>query len=577
MKSIFSFILTLCCFQVVLAQSLPEGYSPCPVSDLQGVWSQEGGANTVILSFTTPTKMTDGNRTKDMSAEITKIVVERSITIQSTYTIVGTIDNPKKGEKLTFKDEQVPYGYYDYKVNVYVGDNSDFSYPISVIVGEVPSDFADDAFTAVTNPENDFQVILSVRLPEFNTSGAPISMPFTKLEFGEMTNSAVMFEPVVFYTETDKDLLKPGNVVKYTTYAGDAKHTYTAKLYTEAGGNWPASVFYFAGPDVPANVINIKVEEAEGGYQVSWDAPLRGLNGGNIGDVKDITYTISRNGDEYGMKSVVLANKTSERSIFDNVDFTEETKLSYNITPYNANGEGNSISSRSILVGPASQIPYVESFDHKVGNNPSIADHKTWSKETTNSYGFCAWNYTEAGTYLYNNTYVDPHNGTGMVYAYYDNWMNNNTVDTFTSGYIDLSSTADPKLTFWLYQLPIANCASELKVQLLVSQEVVDLYTVNIGKVEKEGWIKHEISLPSKYAKNDCRLRFVASSIGQKEEAEFSSIALDDITVTDASATAILNINKDVKERVFGLDGISKERANEGLNIINGKKVLIKK
>lgn len=576
MKSIFSFILTLCCFQVVLAQSLPEGYSPCPVSDLQGVWSQEGGANTVILSFTTPTKMTGGNRTKDMSAEITKIVVERSITTQSTYSVVGTIDNPKKGEKLTFKDEQVPYGYYDYKVNVYVGDNSDFSYPISVIVGEVPSDFADDAFTAVTNPENDFQVILSVRLPEFNTSGAPISMPFTKLEFGEMTNSAVMFEPVVFYTETDKDLLKPGNVVKYTTYAGDAKHTYTAKLYTEAGGNWPASVFYFAGPDVPANVINIKVEKAEGGYQVSWDAPLRGLNGGNIGDVNDITYTISRNGDEYGMKSVELAKKISERSIIDDVEFSEETKLSYNITPYNTNGEGNSISSRSILVGPAAQIPYVETFDHKIGNNLSIADHKTWSKETTNSYGFCAWNYTEAGTYLYNNTYVDPHSGSGMLYAYYDNWMNNNTVDTFTSGHIDISASSDPILSFWLYQLPITNCASELKVQLLVSQEEVDLYSVNIGKVENEGWTKHEVSLPSHYAKSDCRLRFVASTISESSTAEFCSIALDDITVADSSSTAIHNINIEGKDQIFDLNGIRRNSPTDGLYIINGKKVIRK-
>lgn len=576
MKSIFSFILTLCCFQVVLAQSLPEGYSPCPVSELQGVWSQEGSSNTVILSFTTPTMMTDGNRSKDMSAEITKIVVQRSITTQSTYTVVGTIDNPKKGEKLTFKDEQVPYGYYDYKVNVYVGENSDFSYPISVIVGEVPSDFADDAFSAVTNPDNDFQVILSVRLPEFNTSGAPISMPFTKLEFGEMTNSAVMFEPVVFYTETNQDLLKPGNLVKYTTYAGDAKHTFTAKLYTEAGGNWPASVFYFAGPDVPSNVINIKVEKTEGGYQISWDAPLRGLNGGNIGDVKDITYTISRNGDEYGMKSVVLANKTSERSIFDNVDFTEETKLSYNITPYNANGEGNSISSRSILVGPASQIPYIESFDYKVGNNPSIADHKTWSKETTNSYGFCAWNYTESGTYLYNNTFVDPHSGSGMLYAYYDNWMNNNTVDTFTSGYIDISSSADPILSFWLYQLPIANCASELKVQLLVSQDVVDLYAVNIGEAEKEGWKKHEISLPSQYAKNDCRLRFVASTISESATSEFCSIALDDITVTDSYSTAIHNINIEGKDQIFDLNGIRRNSPTDGLYIINGKKVIRK-
>ena len=578
MKRIYSLLVAaILSIGVGLAQELPQGYSPCSVQDLEGVWTKaEDGSNTVTLSFVTPTNMVDGNwETKEMDAEITKITIGRSISVQAEYRTVGTINNPQKGEAITFEDKNVPYGNYDYLVTVYVGKTSDFSYPIPVIVGEVPADFDDDAMTYSFDPENETRVILSVRLPELNSFGEPITMPYTKLEFGEM--NPVLFTPVVMYTEEDEELLVPGQVVQYAVgYSGDGLHTYTAQVYTESGGNWPTTVNVFVGKDQPGRVQNIQVVPGEGGLMISWEAPARGMNGGNMGNIEDITYTVVRGGNENDANSVVVAKNIKEYSVFDKVEFTEETKFVYVITASSPYGEGYPKSSHELIMGPASKLPYTESFDVQNEYGNVSAEHPSWTRSTNSIYGYCAWNYGVNGTYMYDNTFINPHNGYGMMYAYYDNWMNHGTWDAITSGNIDFSDCAEPELSFWMYQIPVRKCGTELKVQVSNEEGFNDLLIMNVGDVEEAGWYKITLSLEALKGVAEGRIRFVATSLSNDPEALFCSVAIDEITIKDNAAESIEQITTTENNVIYDLNGQRVSKMQKGIFIVDGKKVIIK-
>lgn len=113
MKRISTLLFSLLTVISASAQ-LPSGYNPCSVSNFTAEWvvSPEG-SNNVVLSFSAPTQMMRYDMNlydyvyADMDADITKIVVQRSVGETYSFSPVSTIESPTKGEAYSVVDEGV--------------------------------------------------------------------------------------------------------------------------------------------------------------------------------------------------------------------------------------------------------------------------------------------------------------------------------------------------------------------------------------------------------------------------------------------------------------------------------------
>ncbi len=554
------------------AQQLPEGYIPCPVTDFSAVWVNADGKNNVEISFAAPTEMiSEMDYTKaELSAPITKIELMRSVSNMGDYQTIATFGYPVAGETLTWTDKNLAYGAYDYMAHVYVDEAMDWANPETVIVGQLPADIEYGEFTATADETDPYKVTLEVTLPSMNSLYEPLTMPITKVVFGEY--GPMSFEPDVIYTEENAEVLVPGQKVQYViNKATNGAHTYTAQVYTEAGSNWPATCDIFIGNDQPGMAQNIVAEVTDKGIVVTWEAPTEGLNGGDQGDPANFTYTVKRGADEYDANAVVIAENIKELTVTDNTEFTEETKFVYIVTVTSPYGEGYAASSNEVIVGPAAQLPFEENFDVALdawGN--TTTQHSTWSKDF--SGWFCAWQIGQE-TYI-NDIMVKPHSGAGLLYAYYNSWGETHQWDSFTSGSIDLTKAETPVITFWLYD--VAQGGSDVTLQIQTSTDGIEFttaQTIALGNATENGWC--EVTVPADALKGAERgkVRFLSEAEG----SNCIPVVIDDILVKDANATGITGISAASRiNAVYNLAGQRVDQNAKGIVIINGKAILKK-
>lgn len=553
-------------------QQLPEGYVPCPVNDFAATWVDADGKNNVQISFVAPTDMiSEWDYTKsELSAPITKIELMRSISNQGEYETIAIFGYPASGDTLTWTDKNLAFGSYDYMAQVYVDEAIDWASSETVIVGQIPADLDPEAFTATIDETDPYKVTLEVTLPELNSLYESLTMPITKVEFGEL--GPMSFEPEVIFTEDAEEVLVPGTKLQYVIdHATDGMHTYTVQVYTQAGGNWPAICELFIGKDQPGRAQNIVAEVTENGILVTWEAPTEGLNNGDQGDPADFTYTVMRGASEYDANAIVIAEATKELSILDDTEFTEESKFVYIITVKSPYGEGYPTTSNEIVVGPASQLPYSENFDvpfDEYGN--TTTQHSTWSKDA--SGWFSAWQIGQEA-YVY-NTPVSPYSGAGLLYAYYNNWGESHQWDSFTSGSIDFSKAEDPQLTFWLYDLAQGGSDVTLKIQTSTNgEEYTTANTIAMGNASENGWRMVNIKLDSVKGAERGKVRFLSEADG----GNCFAVCIDDILITDGDPTGIAGVN--VADKVSPAYNLMGQRVNsntKGIVIVNGKKFLRK-
>lgn len=553
-------------------QQLPEGYVPCPVKDFTMKWVEVEGSNNVEVSFAVPTEMINemDYSKKELAAPITKIVLQRSVANQGEFETIATFPYPAAGEALSWTDKNLAFGSYEYVAQVYVDESMAWANPETVIVGQIPADFEEDVFTATADANDPYKVILEVTLPTTNSLGEPLTMPITKVEFGEL--GPMSFEPEVLFTEDAEEVLVPGSKLQYVIEkATDGSHIYSVQVYTAAGSNWPAVANVFIGKDQPGMAQNIQANVTDEGIVVTWEAPVEGMNGGDMGDAANFTYTVTRGANVYDASAVVIAKDIKELKVVDNTVFTEESKFVYIVTVKSPYGDGYPSSSNEIVVGPASSLPFAENFDvplDEYGN--TTTEHSTWSKDFSD--WFCAWQIGQE-TYI-NNAPIAPHSGAGLLYAYYNSWGETHQWDAFTTGNIDFSKAESPVLTFWLYDLAQGGSDVTLKVQ--TSTDGVEFATAEsivMGNAAEAGWRQVTVQLNALKGVAKGKVRFLSEAEG----ANCFAVAIDDVLIQDASADAIASVNATAKARVaYNMNGQRVNSNAKGIVIVDGKKIVKK-
>lgn len=554
-----------------VAQQLTEGFIPCPVQDFTAKWVEVDGKNNVEISFVTPTEMIsewDYSTKAPLSASITKVELMRSIGGQGEYEVIATFDNPKAGERLSWTDMDLGFGSYDYMAQVYVDEARDWANVETVVVGQLPIDLEPGQFTATIDKSNPYNVILEVTLPTLNSLSEPLTMPITKVEFGEL--GTMSFEPVIFYTEDAEEVLIPGSKLQYVVEkVTDGSHLYSVQIYTATGSNFPTNCAVFVGSDQPGRAKNVKAELTEEGIKVTWEAPTEGMNGGAQGDPANFTYTVKRGTDIYDANAVVIAEGIKEFSVVDKTEFTEESKFVYLVTVKSPYGEGYATSSNVIVVGPSAQLPFAENFDvpfDEWGN--TTTQHSTWSKE--NSGYFCAWSVGQ-DTYV-GETLVTPHSGAGILYAYYNRWGTTHQWDSYTSGSIDFSKAESPELTFWLYDTAKGGTDVTLKIQTSTDAvEFTTIETIVMGNAEETGWREVTVKLDAVKGAQKGKVRFLSEANG----SNCFALAIDDILIQDGISDAIAAVNATGKKGLtFNQLGQRVGKNAKGIVIVASKKYI---
>lgn len=552
---------------------VPEGYSLIGVSDFEAEWKEKDGINNVVLSFTTPRNMLDANwEPAPLPCPITKVVISRSPSGMDEYEEIATIDHPGLGKYVTYTDKDLPFGAYDYLAFVYVGETmEDWGSLTSAVVGEIPADLAEEDFTATPGSFNWREITLEITLPTLNSLGEELKAPITKVVFSEL--NSISWTAAPFYVETDEELLQPGMKFQYIIPdASDGPHTYMAEVYTATGANNAATVTVFIGYDLPGMVENLMAQQSEEGFTISWDAPSTGLNGGKMGD--DIWYNVYRGTSEYDPEPVVVAKGIRTTSVTDNPVATEESKFVYIVYAESQYGLSYPSVTEEFVIGPAAKLPFYENFDviaDEYGN--TTTEHSSWSKSEHTGY-FNAWQIGQSVTTSEVN--VLPHNGNGLLYAYYDVWMNNNTTDTYTSGNIDFSTAAAPTMTFWLYDFNTVLSDMELRIQTSANgEEFEDAETISLGYAETNGWRQATVSLESLAGAAKGKVRFCSISSGR----DSFPVIIDEIAITagvddeDAIASVHTTVNSNAAYNLIGQRITANTR---GIIIINGKKYFVK-
>lgn len=556
---------------------VPEGYILVSVSDFEAVWQEKDGVNNVVLTFTTPTKMLDINwEPAPLPCPITKVVISRSPAGMDQYEEIATIEHLGLGQNVTYTDSNLALGSYDYQAFVYVGETmEDWGSMTSIVVGEIAADLAEEDFTATPGSFNWREITLEVTLPTLNSLGEELKSPITKVVLSELNN--MTWASVPFYVESDPELLQPGTTFQYIIPdAADGSHIYQATVYTAAGANNPASVSIFVGNDLPGMVQDLTVRQMDNCFMISWNAPTTGLNGGNMGD--EIWYNVYRGTSEYDPSPVVVAKGIKETFITDNPPITaDEAKFVYIVYAESEFGLSYPTVSDEFIVGNAAQLPFYENFDvviDEYGN--TTTEHSSWSKTEYTGF-FSAWQLgqnvqTDEGI-------VTPHNGNGLLYAYYNQWMNNNCSDTYTSGNIDFSAAEAPTMTFWLYDFNTDLGDMELHIQTSANGgDFQDAESISLGSAQETGWREVTVSLDNLKSVAKGKVRFLSISYGY----ESFPVIIDEIAIVAGGENedAIEQISEAADLRanmpVFNLQGQRVTANTKGIIIIGGKKYLNK-
>ena len=415
---------------------------PGEATDFVAEFDFNGGAPLVRGSFTAPTQNNSYFDPQPLT-EIARIEVTRSCySVGEMDEPVAEYENPAPGETLSFVDETLEeFGYqYTYTVTAYSSENKGgYGAYQHIYVGVKP---AKPEIVSVTTGENGFApVTITFTAPSLTAEGEELPTPLTSIKI------------VNYKGWNSEDLLEtisdpvPGKEYTFVHPAENGvSYTYQISASTAFGDGDYASKMIYVGEDVPAAPTEFKAEVADGKVHLSWTAPAEGKNGGYI-DPAATLYRVSR---LIGYDETPIADGLSECNFTDPCyDLTGPTQFSYTVTAYNEKGEGGYVNlDGKLIVGPSSQLPYVEDFNEG-GYFKSPAN--LWS---TDPASFSDWGYSDYDYYLA-LTGVDAADGNDEGYAYCSHrYASADAHERLISGSIDLSEAKYPVLTFFYAAVP---------------------------------------------------------------------------------------------------------------------------
>lgn len=113
----------------------------------------------------------------------------------------------------------------------------------------------------------------------------------------------------------------------------------------------------FVGEDLPAAPEDVTIQKTKyDEVRISWTAPTTGINNGWI-DLATLKYKVTRQPD-----NKVLAESLESTDYTDKVEQTGN--YTYEITSHTKAGEGQTATSKEVVLGPVNQLPYYCGFEN---------------------------------------------------------------------------------------------------------------------------------------------------------------------------------------------------------------------
>lgn len=153
----------------------------------------------------------------------------------------------------------------------------------------------------------------------------------------------------------------PGDVITWSdTEAKAGINAYRIVAVNGVGESLPAYVTVFCGDDIPEAPVGVNADSDADGYPViTWEAPVKGMNGLDMAGVA-MTYNVYRS---TGGADVKVAEGLTELSYCDrSLDITRQDYPYYSVSAVSSAGEGVKSVRVGVHVGPAYTLPFEEAF-----------------------------------------------------------------------------------------------------------------------------------------------------------------------------------------------------------------------
>ena len=210
-------------------------------------------------------------------------------------------------------------------------------------------DVVTDATVSFTDPAHPLKGTVTVTAPTRTHAGAALTQPvIIIIEAGGEEHAIFDVAPGATVTSEAYDFA-----------AGLQTITVTAATSEERGEAREVTVF--AGLDIPAAPSDVVLTEVGGKPHLTWTAPSRGANGGNI-DTESLTYTVRRMTD-----NVTVANALRTTEFTDESYTPSQAAVWYTVTATTEQGESAPATSNRLAVGVHIEPTYVETFDTQAG------------------------------------------------------------------------------------------------------------------------------------------------------------------------------------------------------------------
>lgn len=408
---------------------------------------------------------------------------------------------------------------------------------ISVVPGSTMGSPAAPQLSAVSDPQGEMIVTLSITAPDKTIGGEAL----TDIEKIELYRGKQLLETF--------DTPAPGSTLTFVdSKALFGSITYSAKAYNSEGVGATGTVEAYAGFDAPAAPVDLTIKEiADGKVRLSWKAPLAGAHGGAL-DPSSVQYSIVRANDEE-----VVAEGIKECT-FTDIPFADlhQDNVSYYVLAHNKVGYGQGVFTLKIPVGTPYELPFVESFP-----GPSLT-YSTWIIQRPEGSG-AYWDISG----VCDNPPVTASDRDGGMAVFYSTAAGENA--SLTSGKISMAGCVNPILEFdYYYNLNLCDDVLKVEVETADGEKVtvctLDFYTIN----HTDGWNSAKIPLGDFASSAYIRLSFTAGC----KDPQFS-MCIDNIRLTDCPSHDLALTSLSIASRpIVGQPApLTAEVYNRGMNV----------
>jgi len=278
----------------------------------------------------------------------------------------------------------------------------------------------------------------------------------------------------------------PGAVLNYTDITPlTGANTYRIVALNSFGAGPETVLKTYTGVDTPVAIDTPELKSDEGKAKISWIAPTKGTNGGYI-NAAALTYRIVRNDDVVVAENLVATNFVDEL-----VSSTGAQKfISYTIYPRSVTAEGAGSKTNKLSFGTPLTLPYVESFKE--------ADYTAgpWDINWLSGSSTSTWAVTESGEYP-SATAIDDDGG---LIGFNSIETSVGSMSRLVSPSINISTSANPKLSFWVYNNMDEYADPDLEDRLQVEVSADNATFESLGDAiylnkNTTGWHRYEMSL----------------------------------------------------------------------------------